>query len=62
MVRGPWSMDKSLVNDICYAFQENVLDTLIEKTLLAARMHKVRNVVVGGGVAANSRLRKKFMD
>ncbi len=49
------------IADICYAFQENALDTLVEKTFLAAKIHKVKNIVVGGGVAANSRLREKFI-
>ena len=49
------------IADICYAFQEVALDTLVEKTFLAAKIHKVRNIVVGGGVAANSRLREKFI-
>ena len=60
MVHGPSSMDKQTINDICYSFQENVLDTLVEKTFLAASMHGIKNIVVGGGVAANSRLREKF--
>ena len=47
-------------SDICYAFQEIVLNELVEKTFLAAEMHKVKNIVVGGGVAANTRLREKF--
>jgi len=54
------SAEKPLINDICYAFQENVFNTLIEKTFLAARIHRVKNIVVGGGVAANTRLREKF--
>ena len=61
-VHGPQSMDKELVNDICYAFQETVLDELVEKAFLAADMHEVKNIVVGGGVAANTRLREKFTD
>lgn len=59
---GPQSMDKELVYDICCAFQEIVLNELVEKTFLAADIHKVKNIVVGGGVAANTRLREKFAD
>ena len=50
------------INDICYAFQENALGVLVEKAFLAARIHGVKNIVAGGGVAANSRLRKKFAE
>jgi len=51
-----------VTNDICYAFQENAFGILVEKTFLAAEIHKVKNIVVGGGVAANSRLREKFLE
>ncbi len=43
--------------DICASFQEALVDTLVHKTLLAARRFKVKDVVLGGGVAANDRLR-----
>ena len=49
-----------MVNDICYAFQEAVLDVLVDKTILAARIKGVNTIVIGGGVAINSRLREKF--
>ncbi|HBL18207.1 MAG TPA: tRNA (adenosine(37)-N6)-threonylcarbamoyltransferase complex transferase subunit TsaD [Elusimicrobia bacterium] len=52
---------KSLA-DLVASFQEAVVDTLIEKTVLAARKTRVRTVVVGGGVAANSRLRARFAE
>lgn len=47
-------------SDIAASFQEAIVDALIEKTLAAARRFKIENVVVGGGVAANSRLRRKI--
>ncbi|MBI4974212.1 MAG: tRNA (adenosine(37)-N6)-threonylcarbamoyltransferase complex transferase subunit TsaD [Candidatus Omnitrophica bacterium] len=50
------------INDICYAFQEAALDVLVEKAFLAARIKDVKSIVVGGGVAANSRLRGKFYE
>jgi len=48
--------------DICCAFQETVIDELVDKAMLAAELHKVKSIVVGGGVAANTRLREKFTD
>jgi N6-L-threonylcarbamoyladenine synthase len=48
--------------DICYSFQENVIDELVEKTMRAAQLYMVKNIVVGGGVAANTRLRENFTD
>jgi N6-L-threonylcarbamoyladenine synthase len=49
-----------LVWDICASFQEVVLNTLIDKSLLACKIKKTKNLVIGGGVAANKRLREKF--
>ena len=46
---------------LCAGFQEAVVDTLVEKSLRALRKHKLRTVVVGGGVSANSRLRQKLV-
>ena len=43
--------------DICASFQEALVETLTVKTLEAARRFKVPRIVVGGGVAANGRLR-----
>ena len=43
--------------DLCASFQEAIAETLVEKTLAAARKARARDVVIGGGVAANSRLR-----
>ena len=48
--------------DICYAFQEAVLDVLVDKAMLAAEKCNVDRIVVGGGVAINSRLREKFSE
>lgn len=43
--------------DLCASFQEAVAETLVDKTLAAAERFGVKDVVLGGGVAANSRLR-----
>ncbi|MFA4981161.1 MAG: tRNA (adenosine(37)-N6)-threonylcarbamoyltransferase complex transferase subunit TsaD [Candidatus Omnitrophota bacterium] len=53
--------DKALVNDICYEFQEAILDVLVEKAYRAARFCKTNRIVIGGGVAANKRLRQKLL-
>ncbi|WP_288799272.1 tRNA (adenosine(37)-N6)-threonylcarbamoyltransferase complex transferase subunit TsaD [uncultured Arsenicicoccus sp.] len=45
------------VADVAASFQEAVVDVLTRKALLACREHGVADLVVGGGVAANSRLR-----
>jgi N6-L-threonylcarbamoyladenine synthase len=48
--------------DLCASFQEAVVETLVRKTLAAAERCKVKEVVVGGGVAANARLREAFQE
>jgi N6-L-threonylcarbamoyladenine synthase len=45
------------VNDVAASFQESVADVLTAKAVKACRQHGVRDLIVGGGVAANSRLR-----
>jgi N6-L-threonylcarbamoyladenine synthase len=45
---------------VCLAFEEAVADTLVHKTAKACAALGIKRVVVGGGVAANLRLRKKF--
>lgn len=48
------------VQDLCASFQEAVVDVLVAKTLEAAQTYRLKQVVVGGGVAANRRLRAAF--
>ena len=45
------------VADVAASFQEAVTDVLTSKAILACQEHGVRDLQVGGGVAANSRLR-----
>ncbi len=45
------------VADVAASFQEAVADVLTRKALDACRAHGVDHLVIGGGVAANSRLR-----
>jgi N6-L-threonylcarbamoyladenine synthase len=45
------------VADVAASFQEAVADVLTRKAVQACLRHGVRDLIVGGGVAANSRLR-----
>jgi N6-L-threonylcarbamoyladenine synthase len=46
--------------DLIASFQRAVVDDLVTRTLAAAEQHAVRTVLVSGGVAANSELRRTF--
>jgi len=45
---------------IAYELQEAITDVLVKKTLKAAEKYQVKSILIGGGVAANQRLRDKF--
>jgi N6-L-threonylcarbamoyladenine synthase len=49
--------DEEQLKNICASYQEAIVETLVEKTLAAARKNAVEAVVIAGGVACNSRLR-----
>ena len=51
---------KKLRSAIAAEFQNAVVDVLVTKTLRAAKKYKVKTVMISGGVAANSCLRKEF--
>lgn len=48
--------------EIVYAFQESAVEILISRIILAAEKFSINNIVVAGGVAANSRLRERLTD
>jgi N6-L-threonylcarbamoyladenine synthase len=50
------------LHDLCASFQEAVCDSLVTKALRAAKARGLRRVVIGGGVAANSRLRSMMQE
>ena len=49
------------VEDMAASFQATVVDTLLIKTLAAARAFGVREILVAGGVSANKALREAFL-
>jgi N6-L-threonylcarbamoyladenine synthase len=51
------SGEKIPVNDVAASFQEAVVDVLTRKAIRACQEHGVSDLIIGGGVAANSRLR-----
>ncbi len=49
-----------ITQSIAHEFQEAVVDVLVKKTIAAASVYKVRTIVLGGGVAANARIRSEL--
>jgi N6-L-threonylcarbamoyladenine synthase len=48
------------INDICASFQVAAIDVLVEKAIKAAKIQKLKKIVLAGGVAANSYFRKRI--
>ena len=48
--------------EIAYEFQKAIADVLVTKTINAAKRFNVREILLGGGVAANSVLRQQLTD
>lgn len=46
--------------DLAASIEEAIVDVLVSKTLKAAKEMGVKTILLGGGVAANKRLREKF--
>jgi N6-L-threonylcarbamoyladenine synthase len=49
------------IADVAAGYQRAIVEVLVDKTLAAAAQVGVRDIVVTGGVAANSELRSRFL-
>lgn len=52
--------DLKSISNICASFQSSVIEVLVQKTIRAAEKYGIHRICVGGGVSANSHLRKLF--
>ena len=48
--------------DAAASFQEAVIDVLVTKTIAAAKEHRVKQIMLVGGVASNELLRQRLVD
>ncbi len=55
-------LTETQINDICASFQECVSKTLAKKLKKALQERGYKQVVIAGGVAANSEIRRKIFD
>ena len=52
---------KKLTPALCYEIQEAINETLVKKTMAAAKKYKAKSIILGGGVIANQALKEKFI-
>ncbi|MDP8233203.1 MAG: tRNA (adenosine(37)-N6)-threonylcarbamoyltransferase complex transferase subunit TsaD [Candidatus Saelkia tenebricola] len=55
-------LDKTKTDEICYAFQEAALTTLLKQVKKTVLDYGINRMIVGGGVIANKNLRRKLSD
>lgn len=49
------------IADICASTQKAIIDTLLAKTIKAAKEYEVKSILLGGGVAANQTLKNNLI-
>jgi N6-L-threonylcarbamoyladenine synthase len=54
--------DEKFIDEVCYEFQEAVVDVLVHKTEKAILKYSPKTLVIAGGVSANVRLREKLQE
>lgn len=59
-VRRLYETQKPPVEQVALEFETAVVDVLVTKTMRAAEKLKVKTIMLGGGVSANSRLRREL--
>lgn len=59
-VKAMKQLSNETIADIAASVQQAIVDVLVIKTLKAAQKYKVKSILLGGGVAANGKLREGF--
>lgn len=59
MAKNPMFMEENKA-DICASFQKALIDILLDKLVKAAKLTGIKEITIGGGVSANSGLRKRI--
>ncbi len=49
-------------NDLCASLQHTLVKTIFEKIEAAVAATQIKHVVIGGGVSANSEIRKQLLE
>jgi len=61
LTQSPDYLKNYSISDVAASFQQAIVDVLTQKTIQAAIRLKVKQILVSGGVAANSALRDQFV-
>ena len=65
-VRDEMAKDPSFLEnnkeDLCASFQKTLIDILMGKLIRAAKETRIREITIGGGVSANSGLRRRMLE
>jgi N6-L-threonylcarbamoyladenine synthase len=54
--------DEKFINEVCYEFQEAIVDVLVAKSEKAIRQYQPKTFTIAGGVSANVRLRERLQE
>ena len=58
----PDGINEELIPDIAASVQAAIVDVLVAKTINAAKEYKVKDIIISGGVSANSSLREEMLN
>ncbi len=53
---------KEYIQGMAFEIQDAITDVLVKKTIKAAKDHKAKTIILGGGVTANKELRRKMKE
>lgn len=53
-------LSENFIADICASTQKAIINVLVRKTLKAAKKYNAKSIMLGGGVAANTKLTSEF--
>jgi N6-L-threonylcarbamoyladenine synthase len=56
----PLKLTDKNIADLCASFEQAAVDVLVTKTILATKILKPKTLILGGGVAANKKLRAEL--
>jgi N6-L-threonylcarbamoyladenine synthase len=62
MDSGNLAQQEQTVADLCASLEQAIIDTLVHKTIKAAKIHQVDTIIIAGGVAANQKLVSTFQE